>query len=267
MPDLPALTNGIDREWLEELATRDPILHAYALWDYHYFPDRTQFVTLSRGGRPKCYLLTWISPADIPTSHWISRDTDDELLVSALPPRPLTVVAPERVVKKVLAARGPATLSRVDLMEHHGDSKLLRPTSITVRRLTGADRPLVHRLLEKGPEALREGMQHVDLDTKMLWGALEGQELASIVHASVTLPTAWILNAVYTGEQFRGKGYCKAVVTAATRAGLETGAHVGLYVFADNLPAHRAYERVGFRVIEQKVIIDANDRPRPANTL
>jgi ribosomal protein S18 acetylase RimI-like enzyme len=267
MPDKPILIDGIDREWLEEQASRDPIVHAYSLWDFLHFPEKAKFVTLSRGGHPKGYLLMWIPSTGIPSVHWISRDPDDDLLLTALPQRPLTVFAPERVAKKVLAVRGPAKVSQVDMMEHHGDVRLLRPTSIEVRRLNGGDRKIFDELLANADRPLSDGMKNVDLDHHMIWGAFEGERLASIVQASVTLPIAWMLNAVWTGPEFRGKGYCKAVVTAATRAGLETGAKVGLYVFADNLPAYRAYERVGFRMIERQSIIDANEEQRPDNTL
>jgi GNAT superfamily N-acetyltransferase len=263
MPDEAVLLDSIDSSWLEEQASRNPILHAYAQWDLIHYPDRAHFVTLSRGGHPLGYLLIWMPPIGFPAAHWISQCPDDELLLTALPPRPLTVVVPERVAKAALAARGPATARPLELMEHHGDAMLLQPTSIAVRRLSRADYREVNALLENGPKDFAESFRHMDLDSQMVWGAFEGPKLTSVANASVTLPTAWILNNVFTGEPFRGKGYCKAVVTTATRAALEAGASIGLYVYSDNIPAHRAYEKVGFRTIEQRQMIDATGPASP----
>jgi predicted GNAT family acetyltransferase len=55
------------------------------------------------------------------------------------------------------------------------------------------------------------------------------------------------LGNVVTLPAYRGRGYCK-IVTAATCAALRPAiADIGLNVRADNRPAVRCYEDVGFR--------------------
>ncbi len=250
------LRPGIDRGWLDEELAKSPARHAYAIWDLEHYPDQAQFFTLTVSGGPKGYLLIWRGTGGTPSAHWISDEPDDQALLAGFPSPPFLAFVPERRADTVVASVHNATTRRVDLMENPGPS---RPTTAQtpVRPLTMDDQQEFHALVDGDPEHSLSRHRDLDLDTTRSWGAFDGRKMVSFAHASVTLPQIWILNGIYTDPAYRGKGYGRAATEAATRAGLDEVARVGLYVFSDNTPAVRLYRHLGFREVERLVLVDA----------
>jgi uncharacterized protein len=79
----------------------------------------------------------------------------------------------------------------------------------------------------------------------------------SVVSVSGNTPRGVRLNAVFTPEPFRGRGYASNVVAGATRSALAGGAHFCV-LFADREPSgpSRIYRGVGFRPIRDHLVID-----------
>ncbi len=79
----------------------------------------------------------------------------------------------------------------------------------------------------------------------------------SVVAVSGNTPRGVRLNAVFTPEPFRGRGYASNVVASASRNALDAGAAFCV-LFADREPSapSRIYRAVGYRPIREHLVID-----------
>jgi ribosomal protein S18 acetylase RimI-like enzyme len=236
------LRPGVDGAWLERAARASPVEHAYALWDLRQAPDRTRFVSLVRDGVTKAYLLFWHGNPAAVVAHWVG-DPDPEL-VPALPAPPCILLVPDGAADLVRRSRPGVPASPTLLMARSvvvplpGDSR-------GVRRLTGRDRGLLPDVVEPS-SPFHPAYARLDPDVEPVWGAFDGQRLVGLAHASVTLPFAWVIAGVYTRPEYRGRGVAQAVTAGVCRAAEAVGAVATLFVREANLPALRAYEKLGF---------------------
>lgn len=65
-----------------------------------------------------------------------------------------------------------------------------------------------------------------------------------------------VVGGVFTAAGHRGKGYGKAVTSAATKHVLSHADRCMLYVRTNNSPAVRAYEKIGYRTAEDWIFFD-----------
>jgi ribosomal protein S18 acetylase RimI-like enzyme len=246
---------GVDPTWLEQVARRSPVEHAYALWDLVQAPDRTRFASAVRGGVTRAYLLLWFGHPGTVICHWVGEA--DPLLLASLPAPPCVLLVPEAAAPLV-RARHPGLLGSPTLMMSRNRDVAMPSESKGVRRLTGRDRGLLPDVAEVD-SPMRAGYTHLDPDKEPVWGAFEGERLVGVAHAPVTLPFAWVIAGVYTRPEHRGRGVAQAVTAALCRQAEAVGAVAGLFVREENLAARRAYEKLGFRSVGRKVWFEARD--------
>jgi ribosomal protein S18 acetylase RimI-like enzyme len=247
---------GIDAIWLERAARASPVEHAYALWDLLQAPDRTQFVSVVRGGVPRAYLLLWHGHPGTVIVHWVGEP--DPLLLAALPPPPCVLLVPEAAGPLVRTAYpGPDGVPTLMMVRSRAAPAAMEGRG--VRRLTGRDRGLLPSLPELD-SPMRAGYARLDPDREPVWGAFEGERLAGVAHAPVTLPFLWVISGVYTRPEFRGRGVAQAVTGALCRQAEAAGAMAGLFVREENPAARRAYEKLGFQPVGRKLWFDRPDR-------
>ncbi len=246
------LQPGIDARWLERAARASPVEHAYALWDLVQAPDRTKFVSLVRDGATRAYLLLWHGNPPAVIAHWVGDA--DPTMVAALPPPPCVLLVPEAAAELVRTAR-PGLLGVPTAMMIRSPKRALPETPRGVRRLTGRDRGLLPNVVEAG-SPFHAGYARLDPDAEPVWGAFDGERLVGVAHASVTLPFVWVIAGVYTRPEHRGRGIAQAVTTGVCRAAEAAGAVATLFVREENLPAVRAYERLGFERVGRKFWFD-----------
>lgn len=86
------------------------------------------------------------------------------------------------------------------------------------------------------------------LRRRYYYAVIEGGEIAATAAVCNRLPEVGVVCDVYTKPEFRGRGFAKAVVSATTRAVVESNALALLYVEVGNEPAMRVYESLGYRV-------------------
>jgi GNAT superfamily N-acetyltransferase len=255
------LRDGLDDGWLRRAAARDPVTHAYALWDLAHEPLRTRFVSYVEDGETVGYLLFWSGNPEVPMVHWVGPGASRPL-VEALPPRPFLAVAPPELTPAIREARGPVTPYDVEVRAREPSAPRL-PPSRSARRLTPADAPALADLLASESEPLLEGYRGLDLERVPTFGAFEGRRLVAVAKATVVLPTVWILTGIVAARDRRGRGFGRAVTTAAVRAAELAGARPSLYVRADNRPAIGLYESLGFGLVARRAWVDAGAKRPP----
>jgi ribosomal protein S18 acetylase RimI-like enzyme len=249
------LRDGLDGAWLEAAAARDPLLHAYALWDRANEPDRTRFISFGDDREVIAYLLIWRGADSAPMVHWVGPSSARPLL-DAFPPRPFLAVVPPDLVEEIERRRGPIATYGVE-MRSLADRAPLPPEDLRARRLTRADAEGLRAFVAGEPHRLLEGYRELDLEHVPVFGAFEDDRLVAVAKASVVLRRVWVLTGIVTATRSRGRGFGRAVTTAALRAAVAAGARPGLYVRVDNPPAVALYDSLGFEVIARRAWIDA----------
>jgi predicted GNAT family acetyltransferase len=120
-----------------------------------------------------------------------------------------------------------------------------------VRRLGVDDVDVFLRFKEAQGSSMNPGEALIRLASPHwhYYGAFVNGELAAIGTTYLKLPEVWVIGDVFTLPRFRGLGLAKSVVHALTRDALASGAIPMLHVLEDNLPAIKAYRRVGYRAV------------------
>lgn len=247
----------IDRAWLEQQGTLHPLTHAFALWDLEQTPDRVRFFSAVERDVPVGYLLVWLGHPTATIVHWVGTRPATHGLAQLLPPRPLVAIVPREVRDLVVAARGPAREYSSLLMARTAASTTAATEPAPgVRVLNRGDVPSLTEWARRQADPVVAAYPYLDPEADRIWGAFEGRALVGAVHAEVRLPQVWVLGGIYVDPAARGRGWGRALVLAAVRAGESTGAQVGLYVREDRDEARRLYEDLGFRVVDRRVWLD-----------
>lgn len=251
-----AVEGGIDRRWLDEVAAAEPVRHAFAVWDLDHAPGLVDFVTLRVDGVPRGYLLIWKARPAVPVVSWVGDP--HPALLEDLPRRPLIASVPLPIGRSVADRCAPSTSAIVWLMERPETRGEVGRTGAG-RRLTPDEGPLLQELARSHPDPMTESYSTVDPATVPVFGVVRNGRLLSVARAQANTERAWMVGGVYTIPTERGRGYGGDVTRAAVSAAREAGAIPGLFVRELNVPARRIYERLGFRTLERRVLVDASE--------
>ncbi len=248
---------GIDGAWLERLSAADPVRHAWAVWDRRVFPEKVEFRTLIEDGEPTAYLLIWHGSPKVTVVHWIGTARDPGPLLDALPPRPLIAVVPEALASEVVTRRGPARTGIVHWLAFDLGAAVPNVPARRARRLGPEDRGDLAELARRNPDVLTAPYAISDPAKEPVFGAFDWGRLGSVARAQVTLPAVWVIGGVFTVPELRGRHLGTDVTRVAVRAALEAGSRPSLFVREENTRARRIYEKLGFRLFERRVWVDA----------
>jgi ribosomal protein S18 acetylase RimI-like enzyme len=121
--------------------------------------------------------------------------------------------------------------------------------NVTTRRLTSADAPAMlelAKLTEPGPFRQRTS------ELGVFWGVFHSGRLLAMAGQRLHLPQFVEISAVCTHPDARGRGYARALMCLAMQEIRRRGKIPFLHAFADNYPAIRVYEGLGF--IERRTL-------------
>jgi len=246
----------IDRAWLEREAARDPLAHAFALWDLDHNPNRIRFFSAVEGETTLGYLLVWLGHPSATVVHWVGAGAETGL-AGMLPPRPLVAIVSNEVREAVKVARGPAREHPLrGMVRTHEASEAAAEPPREVRRLTRGDVTALAAWARRQNDPVVADYPFLDPEAEPTWGAFEGRDLVGVVRAEVRLPRLWVLGGIYVHPSARGRGWGRSLVSAALATGEATGARVALYVREDRTEAVQLYERLGFRTAGRRTWLD-----------
>jgi GNAT superfamily N-acetyltransferase len=246
------VSDSLDPGWLAEQAEREPLLHAWAVWDRERFPDQVSFRVLLREGTTLAYLLFWEGTTGNRVVHWVGSVEGSGYLLDALPAPPFIAVVPDSLAPEVLARRGPGRTRGLQLRR----CEVPAPPGGSARLLLPSDAPALERLCAKADEHMGGGYRGIDLSEEVVAGSFEGAELASVARAQVRLPRVWLVTGVVTAPEFGGRGHGRAVTAHITHLAQQRGADPGLYVQDGNAPAESIYTRLGYRTIAHRMWLE-----------
>jgi predicted GNAT family acetyltransferase len=132
------------------------------------------------------------------------------------------------------------------------------------RTATASDRELLIRwheafhaeIGERSPGDTGEIVDdRLDYGGAVLW-EVDGEPVSLAEHSRVQAGMSRV-QAVYTPREFRGRGYAGGATAAITRAALDHGAEiVVLYTDLANPTCNGLYQRLGYRPIEDRVVVE-----------
>jgi ribosomal protein S18 acetylase RimI-like enzyme len=254
---LVELDYGLYRS-VARLYARDPLTHAYLLYDLIYELERTDAWFEVRGGEVAGYVLVWRGPERAGVHVWGNLEDPARPVPSS---ESIITVHSAGLLEPLLAAlKGSAKVEwYLDMV---ADERTFKPV--------GAERALkldAHndRHVEAFLELARaRGLSLTAKEARELlakrryYGVFETGALVSVACAYLRLPEVWIVGDVYTLPEHRNRGHAKAVTSAVTRDALASGAHALLHVHEVNKPAIRVYTALGYRAVARKPWVFVN---------
>jgi [ribosomal protein S18]-alanine N-acetyltransferase len=246
----------IDRAWLEREASREPLTHAFALWDLSRTPQAVRFVSARWREETVGYLLIWLGGRDRPVVHWYGPADRAGALVGAFPAPPFVAVVPVEAEALVRRAFPQAIGSSLKLMLR--ERSAVPAGSGAARRLQRADRPALAAFARAERSAELGAYTDLDPGSEPAWGVFQDAQLVGVARAAVRLPTLWVLGGVYVDPTHRARGLGRALVLAVVQAAERAGAACGLYVREEPTPAPRLYDQLGFREVGRRRWLDVD---------
>jgi ribosomal protein S18 acetylase RimI-like enzyme len=119
------------------------------------------------------------------------------------------------------------------------------PPNVSSRLLTSADAPemvALAELTEPGP------FRHRTVELGVFYGIFDSGHLVAMAGQRLHLPHFVEVSAVCTHPDARGRGYARALMSQVIDEMRQRGKTPILHTFADNRPAIRVYESLGFRL-------------------
>jgi len=242
----------------------DIIRHVFAVYDIQNDPQHTTAYAAFENGELEGYILIYTA-ADVPSVILECEDRVAERLLEHAPSKKLVVHAPPNLLS--------AIKKRFPDAEHYvEDWMLIRKNearffeSGLVRRLrTEEDALKLADLLlsrkDRPPNTLRKYAEWI---SKMpIYGVFKEDQLVSYAGSFIQLPQVWLIGGVYTGPEYRNKGYATIATSAITEEALKTAEAAALFARSDNRPALKAYGKIGYRKIGEKVWVDVGTGLKP----
>ncbi len=256
--------NKLDRDILALIKRHylnDPIRFTYLFYDIMYYPEVTEAYLSIVGNDITGFVLIY-EGLSCPAVHIIGNI--DEPLDYIPRDRCLRIYAetrPEitRQLISELMARNDVKVHQSLTMVCHRDS--FKPFSLggnyVVRRLLIDDLEELAKIKEmQGSKVSR-----VELIARLLsphwhyYGVFMNGKLLSIATAYLKLPEVWVVGDVFTIPEHRNRGLAKAVTSAVTNDAMQSGAMAMLHVYEENLPAIKAYRRLGYVAVQEFTLI------------
>jgi|Deesub1362A_J573_1020465.scaffolds.fasta_scaffold00214_29 GNAT superfamily N-acetyltransferase len=226
---------------------RDPIFNAYAIWDLHYQRHRTKFFICIEDGKLAGLLLDYFSHTDVDFIWlWGEKEVIKKLLDVPLPDKMVFHVVPE--LEDVIRQKFSITAKySIDFMLlRKGQEHIRLQHQIKSLELEDAYSLASLRKEKPGEKEIKEAESF--LKDQPFYGIFINSMLVSVACIQAKLPQIWVLGGFYTKPEYRNQGYATSLASFLVKEAFKETDHVGLHVRADNHPAKRVYEKVGFQV-------------------
>ena len=253
-----------NRQRIIDSLKEDVVRHAFAFYDIQHEPEKTTAHAAFEENTLKGYILTYTATES--PSVVLEGDTDTAAkLIKYCPQDKFIMHIPTNLLSTV-KSRFPQAKHYVEnwMLVKKGEQNIFS-TEHTRRLRSEQDAFKLLTLLssrEDRPEATVK--RYFDWMKKMpLYGVFVEGELVSYAGSFIQMPQVWLIGGVYTSPKCRNRGYATAATSAMTEEALRNAEAAALFVRSDNRPAKRAYEKIGYRKIGEKLWIDVGTGLKP----
>lgn len=256
--------NEKNKPLIVESLKSDIVKHVFAVYDIQNDPQHTTTYAAFENGNVRGYVLIYTA-TDVPSVILECEDNVAEKLFEHAPLGNFIVHAPPKLL--------PAIKKRFPDAKHYVEDWMLVRRNETrffkselVRRLrTEKDAlKLATLLLSRKDRPTNMLKKYADWISKMLvYGVFRDGQLVSYAGSFIQLPQVWLIGGVYTHPEHRNRGYATLATSTITEEALKTAEAAALFARSDNYPAIKAYEKIGYRKIGEKVWVDVGTGLKP----
>jgi RimJ/RimL family protein N-acetyltransferase len=242
----------------------DVVRHAFALYDLQHESEYTTMYVASENDNIKGYTLTY-SKLEPPSVIMECESNVAEKLIEKAPPDNFIMHTTPKLLRTA-KRKYPTAKHYVEdwMLIRKGEARPFPPEH-TRRLSTENDASKLATLLENRKDHNTASMRRYhDWISKMpLYGVFIDSRLIACAGSFVQLPQVWIIGGVYTHPKHRNKGYATLATSAITEEALKNAETAALFVRSDNYPAIKAYEKIGYKKIGEKLWIDVGTGLKP----
>ena len=240
------------------------IKHVFAIYDIQHDPQHTTAYAAFEEDKLEGYILIYTA-TDVPSVILECENKAAGRLLEHTPHSKFIVHAPPNLLPAI-EKRFPEAKHYVEdwMLVRKNEATFFEP-ELAKRLRTGEDASKLADLLlsrkDRPPNTLKRYAEWV---SKMpIYGIFKEDKLVSYAGSFIQLPQVWLIGGVYTDPEHRNKGYATIATSAITEEALKTAEAAALFARSDNHPAVRAYEKIGFRKIGEKVWVDVGTGLKP----
>jgi RimJ/RimL family protein N-acetyltransferase len=252
-----------NRQWVIDSLRSDVTRHVFAFYDMQYDLENTTMYAAVENDMLKGYIL--IYKALEPQS--VILECDDEIVEKLIEYAPADhfIMHTPPCLLPIIQRKFPGAKHYLEnwMFVKKGEAKFFR--SKRLHKLTRADSSKLAMLLSSRrdrPEGSEK--KYSEWLRKMpMYGVFVNDELVSYAGSFIQTPQIWMIGGVYTHPHHRSRGYATLATSAITEEALGKSDTAALFVRSDNHPAIRAYEKIGFVKIGEKLWVDVGTGMKP----
>ena len=237
------------------LARQDVVLNAFIIYDWLRLRNRCRFYVALRGPKGPLEGVCVIYPDERFNSVVFCGSPEGiRAILTHIRPRRAVLprVGPEEL-DVVLEALGPGVGPIYDaLLMTCGPDDFTPRVAHDVVRLGPEHAELFARLWAEREDrrravTLEQARRALSDPNRPVFAIIKSGRIVSLATIYLSMPEVSLVGGVYTVPELRGRGLATSVTSRATEEALRSSELAALIVRADNAPAIRVYEKVGYR--------------------
>lgn len=253
-----------NRKCVLELLGSDVVRHVFAFYDVQFDPEHSLMHVAFDKKELKGYLLVYTG-LEFPSIILECEIDAAETLLSHAPKDGFIMHAPLSLLPAITKTYPSSkTYAEEWMIVRKGEQKCF--TSKHVRRLNPKrDASQLAKLLStRGDRSKPTAKKCSEWISKMpIYGVFIQNKLVSYAGSFLQLPQVWMIGGVYTHPNHRSKGYATLATSAVTEEALKSAAAAALFARSDNASALKAYSKIGYQKLGNKVWVDVGTGMKP----
>jgi RimJ/RimL family protein N-acetyltransferase len=242
----------------------DVIRHVFAFYDLQYDPQHTIAYAAFENGELEGYILVY-SAADVPSVVLECENRVAEKLLEHAPTSKFIVHAPPNLLPEI-KKRFPDAQHYVEdwMLVRKNEARFFESGMVRRLRIEEDAVKLADLLLSRKDRPPGTLAKYAEWISRMpMYGVFTEDRLVSYAGSFIQMSQVWLIGGVYTDPDHRNKGYATLATSAITKEALTKAEAAALFARSDNKPAIRAYEKIGYRKIGEKVWVDVGTGLKP----
>ena len=256
--------NENNKQQVIEFLRRNVVKHVFALYDLQHDPLHTKMYAAFEDEKLKGYILIYTA-TDFPSVILECENNVAQSLIDYAPKSNFILHAPQHLLP-IIKTKFPKAKHYIENWMLIKKNKATVFKSSKVRKLRGLEDAKKLRMLlsTRKDRPSRNLEKYLDWISRMpIYGVFINNELVSYAGSFLQLPQIWMIGGVYTHPNHRNKGYATLATSAITQEALNNADSASLFVGADNYPAIRVYEKIGYKKIGEKLWVDVETGLKP----
>ena len=243
----------------------DLLRNSFAVYNLMYEPDKTTaYVAYGSDDSLKGFLLIYRR-----TPPMVRLDGEEHVAhrLLELLPRDNMILFCHPTLLNIAKSKFPEAncYPEYQMYVAKGEERLITPN--LAERLRPEHASLLADLYSSSPEEFqfsRSEQRCKELLEKCgVYGIFEADRLVSAAVSVKRLPEVGEVIGVFTNPRYRGRGFGTMATSAATDDVLKHADGSNLYVGADNIPAIKVYEKLGYRQVDKWYWVDIGTGSKP----